>query len=293
MIRKLIIDPIVPKGSISLVGEYRDKKTRKHLFLVDEGKRVVTDYEIDDYKMHNLTIFEGQPISIEYDDESLSEVAIIDFFKNHPFCLTEGHDNPNFTRAIFKVHLEHEKVEFEVEKLEKNLEITLKVLSMSFEDKYNLAFALGLNPKGMTHSELVVRLIGSNLTGVAITERKTFDIFYNSLESNKKAFVYANKAISLNIINLQEGYYKVGGRTIGTSPKDVIDLCLSDKEFFNGYIVPEVNRLDTGLDSSKDDYKVEGLIADTIEERSEELAADPSMLPVDKKPRGRRPKEEN
>lgn len=293
MIRKLIIDPIVPKGSFSLVGEYRDKKTRKHLFLVDEGKRVVTDYEIDDYRMHNLTIVDGQPVTIEYDDESKSELAIVDFFKNHPFCLIDGHDNHNFVRAIFRVHLEHEKVELEVDKLEKNLQITLKVLSMSFEDKYDLAFALGLNPKGMTHSELVIRLVGANLTGMAISEHKTFDIFFNSLESNKKAYVYANKAIALNIINLQEGYYKVGGRTIGTSTKDVVDLCLSDKEFFNGFIVPEVNRLDVGLDTSKDDYKVEGFIAEVIEERSEELASDPSMIPVDKKPRGRRPKEEN
>ena len=292
MIRKLIIDPIVPKGSFSLVGEYRDKKTRKHLFLVDEGKKVVTDYEIDDYRMHNVTIVDGQPVTIEYDDQSKSELAIIDFFKNHPFCLTDGHENHNFVRAIFRVHLEHEKIEHEVEKLEKNLEITLKVLSMSFEDKYNLAFALGLNPRGLTHSDLVVRLIGSNLTGAAISDAKTFDIFYNSFDANKKAYVYANKAIALNIIALQEGYFKVGGRTIGTSPKDVVDLCLSDKEFFNGFIVPEVNRLDTGVEENKDDYEVEGFISKAIEERSEELAPDPSMIPTEKKSRGRKAKED-
>lgn len=285
MIRKLVIDPIVPKGSFTLAGEYKDKKSRKHLFLVDEGKRVVTDYEIDNHRIHNFILSDAQPVTVEYDDEIPNELAIVNFLKNHPFAITEGYENPNFVRGIFRVHLEHEKTELEVEKLENNLEIALKVLSMSFEQKYDLAFALGLNPSKMTHSELVVLLIGANLTGTAVTDSKTFNLFYDGIESNKRAFVYGNKAIALGIISFNEGYFKVGGRTIGSTQKDVIDLCLSDKEFFNGFVVPEVKKLEEKPEESYNDFEVTGFIKDVIEEKTEDLKAQPSVAPTQKRAR--------
>lgn len=291
MIRKLLIDPVIPKGSFVLTGEYKDKKSRKNLYLVEEGRKVVTDYEVDDYRIHTIHIADGQPVTIEYDDSIKSELAIVDFLKNHPLCSTEGYVNPNLVRSMFNIRLAHEKIELDLESMERNMENALKVLSMSFEDKYNLAFALGLNPKGMTHSELVINLVGANLTGLAIREHNTFNIFYNSMDSNKKAYVYANKAVALGIVTSSNGYFKVGGRTIGTSVKDVVDLCLSDKEFFNGFIVPEVNRNDEAPEESLNDFEVSAAIAAVIEERKEELAADPSMIPVEKKGRGRKPKE--
>lgn len=280
-----------PKGSTTLTGSYKDKPTRRVLFLVDEGKRVVTDEESEYHREFNVTVTDGQPYVFEYDDESIEDLAVIDFFKNHPLCLSDGHQNPNLAVGKFRVRLEHERIELEISKLEKNLEIALKVLSMSFEDKYDLAFALGINPKGMTHSDLIVRLLGSNLLGVAVEDSKTFDIFYNSMDSNKKALVYANKAVALGIVSSEGGYYKVGGRTIGTTIKDVVDTCLSDKEFFLGFIVPEVDKKYTTPAEKQDDYKqVPEIVATEIEARSEELAPDPNAVLVEKKPapRGRR-----
>jgi hypothetical protein len=278
MIRKLVIDPIVPKGSFTLIGEYKDKKSRKHLFLVDEGKRVVTDYEVDDYRVHNFILTDGQPLTVEFDDEIPHELAVVNFLKNHPFCLTEGHENANFTRGIFRIHLQHEKTELEIEKLENNLEIALKVLSMSFEQKYDLAFALGLNPKGMTHSELVNALLGANLTGLATTDATTFNHFYNAIDTNKKAYIYANKAIALGVIPYTDGYYKVGGRTIGATQRDVVDLCMSDKEFFAGFVVPEVNKLDSKPEESYNDFEASSLIKEVIQEKSEELKPDHNQV---------------
>ena len=274
MIRKLIIDPIIPKGSFTLSGEYKDKKSRKHLFLVDEGKRVVTDYEVDDFRVHNFIITDGQPAVVEYDDEIPHELAIVSFLKNHPFCVTEGYSNPNYVKDIFRIHLQHEKTELDLDKMEDNLEIALKVLSMSFEQKYDLAFALGLNPNGMTHSELTVMLVGANLTGSAITDRETFNNFYNAIDSNKKAYIYANKAIALGIVNFADGYFKVGGRTIGSTQRDVVDLCMSDKEFFNGFIVPEVNKKDEKPSENYNDFEVKEFIKEVIEEKSEQLKPD-------------------
>jgi len=270
MIRKLIVDPIIPKGSFTLIGEYKDKKSRKHLFLVDEGKRVVTNYEVDDHRVHSISLTDGQPVVIEYDDDVPHELAIVSFLKNHPFCITEGYSNPNYVKDIFRIRLQHEKTELDVAAMESNLEIAIKVLSMTFEQKYDLAFALGINPSGMTHSELIVMLVGANLTGSAISDTETFNHFYNAIDSNKKAYIYANKAIALGIVPFMDGYYKVGGRTIGATHRDVVDLCMSDREFFNGFIVPEVNKLDEKPGSDYDDFSVSGLIKQTIEERSEE-----------------------
>jgi len=288
MIRKLIIDPIIPKGSFTLPGEYRDKATRKNLYLVSDGKAVITDYEFDDHRVHNIVITDGQPVTVEYDEKNKKELAVVDFFKNHPLCSTEGHSNPNFARGIFRVHLSHEKTDIEIDKLERNIEIALKVLSMSFENKHELAFALGLDPRGLTHRELTVRLIGANLTGASYIDTKTFDIFYNGIESNKKAMVYAQKAIKAGIISYNNGYFSVGGRTIGAIEKDVVDLCLSDKEFFSGFIVPEVDRIADNSLIIGDDYEVSNtLISETISEKSEELSANPSNIPSEKTNKGR------
>jgi hypothetical protein len=288
MIRKLIIDPIIPKGSFTLPGEYRDKATRKQLYLVNDGKSVITDYEFDDHSVYNVVITDGQPVTIEYDDNNNKELAVVDFFKNHPLCSTEGYSNPNFARGIFKVHLQHEKTDIEISKLEKNIEIALKVLSMSFDDKYELAFALGLDPRGMTHRELTISLVGANLLGIAYSSTKTFDIFYNGMESSKKAMVYAQKAIKLGIISYDNGYFSVGGRTVGSTEKDVVDLCLSDKDFFNGFIVTEVNKSADAPSEHLNDYEITSeLISEEIENNSEELAPNPSNLPAEKSNRGR------
>lgn len=291
MIRKLIIDPIIPKGSFTLPGEYRDKSTRKNLYLVNEGKSVITDYEFDDHRIHNVIITDGQPVTIEYDDTNKKELLIVDFFKNHPLCSTEGHKNPNFARGIFRVHLSHEKTDIEISKLEKNMEIALKVLSTSYEQKYEMAFALGLDPRGMTHRELTVRLVGANLTGIAYNDVKAFDIFYDGIESNKKAMSYAQKAIKAGIITYDNGYYSVAGRTIGALEKDVIDLCLSDKDFFNGFVVTEVNKLeDANTVESNDDYQVGSeLLNEAIVSGAEELAPKNTNIPVTAKPKGRKP----
>jgi hypothetical protein len=282
MIRKLIIDPIIPKGSFTLPGEYRDKATRKHLYLVNDGKAVITDYEYDDHRVHNIVITDGQPVTIEYNDTNKKELMVVDFLKNHPLCSTEGHENQNFARGIFRVHLQHEKTDIEISKLEKNIETALKVLSISFEEKYEMAFALGIDPRGMTHRELTVTLVGANLTGAAYSNIKTFDHFYNGIESNKKAMVYAQKAIKLGIISFDNGYFSIGGRTIGATEKDVIDLCMSDKDFFSGFIVPEVNKTASSPEENNDDYTVGSqLIKETIEEGAESLAPNATMIPAE------------
>lgn len=255
MIRKLLIQAAVPKGNATLVGNYYDKKTRKNLYLVDGGKRVCTDNDYEDEKIHNVLISDGQVHTQEYDDAIKSELAVVDFYKNHPLCKTVGSTNPNLVNALFTIVIHHEVVEKDIFELDRNLDIAIETLKLSFEEKYELAFALGLDPRGMTHKDLVISLIGPNLLGKAVTEHESFDLYMRGVESDRKAKVYANKAILAGIIPFTDGYYRVAGRTLGATQRDVVDLCVTDKEFFYSFVVPEVDKLHAAPTAKQDDYK--------------------------------------
>ena len=277
MIRKLLIQALVPKGSATLVGNYYDKKTRKNLYLVDGGKRVCTETDYDDDKIHNILISDGQVHTHEYDDAIKSELAIVEFFKNHPLCRTVGSTNPNLVNALFTIIIHHEVVEKDIFELDRNLDIAIETLKLSFEEKYELAFALSLDPRGMTHKDLVIALVGPNLLGKAIVEHDSFDMYMRGVESDRKAKVYANKAIMAGIIPFTDGYYRVAGRTLGATQRDVVDVCVTDKEYFYSFIVPEVDKINAAPSAKQDDYKpskdfnkLEG-IPKTIDETYKEI----------------------
>jgi hypothetical protein len=255
MIRKLLIEGIVPKGSTTLVGNYFDKRTRTNLYLVDNGKRVLTEQEYDGQMIFNIVVEDGMIYSHEYEDQDPEEMLTVDFFKYHPLCRVIGGTNPNLAKAVFNIKIHHEVVEKDITKLDKNLKIAIAVLKLSFYEKYDLAFALGLDPRGKTHKDLVLLLVGPNLSGKAITDSETFEFYYKGVEADRKARVYANKAIMSGIIPMEGNYYKVGGRVLGASVKDVVDMCIVDKEFFHSYIVPEVDKLNAKPERRADDYQ--------------------------------------
>jgi hypothetical protein len=128
MIRKLLIQALVPKGNATLVGNYYDKKTRKNLYLVDGGKRVCTDNDYDDDKIHNVLISDGQVHTHEYDDAIKSELAIVEFYKNHPLCRTVGSTNPNLVNGLFTIIIHHEVVEKDIFELDRNLDIAIEMI---------------------------------------------------------------------------------------------------------------------------------------------------------------------
>jgi hypothetical protein len=144
--------------------------------------------------------------------------------------------------ALFTCVLQHKIIDNEVETLNENMDIALKCLALSFEEKHDLAFALGIDARSLTHKELISRLIGPNLTGDAITRKNVFLHYYTSIESDRNVKVYAHKALTLGIIKLENGFYRVGGRTLGSNERDVIDMCHSDKDFFYGFIKVEVDK---------------------------------------------------
>lgn len=243
MIRKILLSAKSPKGTYTLQGGYYDKVSRKQLHIVENGKRVISDFdELDGQRQFDILFSDGATFTLEYDDENKHELAVVDFYANHPLVFCAGHKNPNSINPLFTMVLQHQVVENEIELMNENLDVALKCLSLSFEEKHDLAFALGIDARGMTHKELVSRLIGPNLTGDAVSRKNVFEHYYNAIDSDRKVKVYVNKAISLGIITLENGYYRVGGRTLGSQERDVVDMCNSDKEFFYGFIVPETDK---------------------------------------------------
>lgn len=270
MIRKLLLSARTPKGTYTLQGSYYDKVSRKHLYCVEQGKRVISDFENDgSYKQFDVLLNDSAVYTLEYDDSNPYELAVVDFYMNHPLVQTEGHQNPNSINGLFTLVLQHKIVDNEVSNMNENLDVAIKCLSLSFEEKHDLAFALGIDARSLTHKELVSRLIGPNLSGDAITRKNVFTHFYESLDVDRNIKVYAQKAITLGIIKLENGYYRVGGRTLGSNERDVLDMCQSDKDFFYGFIKVEVDKIVSPPSEKLDDMTAEDVtevVADKMKE---------------------------
>jgi hypothetical protein len=270
MLRKILLSSRSPKGTYTLQGAYYDKVSRKHLYCVENGKRIISDFEQDgSFKQFDVLLNDGAIYTLEYEDSNPYELAVVDFYMNHPLVLSEGHDNPNLINALFTLVLQHKIIDNEVAKLGENFDTALKCMSLSFEEKYDLAFALGIDARSLSHKELISRLVGPNLTGEAIVRKNVFDYFYNAVDSDKKVKVYANKAITLGLIKYESGFYRVGGRTLGPTERDVVDMCNSDKDLFYGFIVPEVDKAVTQPAKNLDDMTksdITEVVAEKIKE---------------------------
>lgn len=270
MIRKLLLSARTPKGTYTLQGGYYDKVSRRHLFCVENGKRVVSDLEMDSsFKQFDILLNDTAVFTLEYDDREGYELAVVDFYRNHPLVITEKYDNPNLISPLFTCVLQHEIVENEVTNMSENLDVALKCLALEFSEKHDLAFALGIDARGLTHKELISRLIGPNLTGEAIVRKNVFNHFYESIDVDRNIKVYAQKAITLGIIKNENGFYRVGGKTLGSSERDVLDMCNSDKDFFYGFIKVEVDKYVTEPSEKLDDMSKEDVtefVADKIKE---------------------------
>lgn len=260
MLRKLLITPKVPKGTFTCPGTYFDKRTRKHVYLVDGGKKVVNEYEFDDYdKQFDLQIDNGHTHTIEYEDTIESEVEVLDFYLNHPFCQSTQQENPNLVNHLFTVVMQHKVVDQEVDAMNNNLDLGLKVLALSYEEKYDLAFSLGIDARGLSHKELISRLVGSNLNGEAISQASSTNHFLDMVDTDRKINVYVNKAITAGIIKQEGNSYRSGTKTLGSQVRDVIDACAGDKDFFYGYLVVEVDKYISSASEALNDMKEEDL----------------------------------
>lgn len=241
---KAQITPQRTRGSVTIVGSYRDKKTDKEKYLLSNGKKVVLTLDEKD-RVFQHTFEAGYPLSFSFDDNDFVDLAVIEFWKNHPLVKTEGYDNPNFVAEQFIFEIKEEKVRVDYDALISKLNCVENVSKMTGMERRDLTFALGSDPRGMSDKEVYLHLIGLTLSGIAIAKRDIVST-YLSIRSNERiATIYANKAVSYGIVKKEGSVYKIGGRNAGMNIDSVVSLILSDSDLFENYIKPEVDKLDS------------------------------------------------
>lgn len=240
---KAQIVPQRTRGSITIIGSYRDRKTDKEVFLHSSGKKVLTSLEEKD-RVFQHTFESGYPLLLTFDEGDFADKAVIEFWKNHPLIRTEGHVNHNFVAEQFIFEIKDEKVKVDYEALVSKLKCVSQVSAMSELERFDLVFALGSDPRGMSNKEIFLHLIGLTLSGIAVGKRNEVETFSKVRAVERIATIYANKAIQYELVRKEGSVYKIGGRNAGTSVESVISFILADSEVFENYIKPEVDKID-------------------------------------------------
>lgn len=241
---KAQITPQRTRGSVTIVGSYRDKKTDKEKFLLSNGKKVVLMLDEKD-RVFQHTFEAGYPLSFTFDDNDFADLAVIEFWKNHPLVKTDGHENPNFVAEQFVFEIKEEKVRVDYEALLSKLSCVENVSKMTGLERRDLTFALGSDPRGMSDKEIYLHLIGLTLSGIAIAKRDLVSTYLSVRSNERIATIYANKAVSYGIVKKEGSVYKIGGRNAGMNIDSVVSLILSDGDLFDNYIKPEVDKYDS------------------------------------------------
>lgn len=245
MIQARIIPQRV-RGTATLVGSYKDRKTDKEMNLLSSGKKVVNMLAEKD-RVFQHTFEEGYPLTITLDEKDFQEKTVIDFWKNHPLIETEGYNNPNLVASQFIFEIKEERVRVEHEVLLDKLLTVSIITGLDEAGRRDLAFALGSDPRNMTSMEVFNHLIGLTLNGIGIAKRNEVKLFSKVKGIEKDASIYANKAVQYNIVNKEGSVYKIAGRTLGTDIDAVISMIMSDSELFENYIKPEVDKYESEL----------------------------------------------
>ena len=240
---KAQIEPQRTRGNVTIVGSYRDRKSDKELYLLANGKKVVTTLEEKD-RVFQHSFESGYPLMLSFDESDFADKTVIEFWKNHPLVRTEGHINANFVSDQFVFEIKEERVKVEYDALNKKLKCVSQVASMSERERFDLAFALGSDPRDMSSKEVYILLIGLTLNGIAIARYDMVDTFLQVRVVERVATVYANKAVQYGIVKKEGSVYKIGGRNAGTTIEAVISFILADTEVFENYIKPEVDKID-------------------------------------------------
>lgn len=242
MIKAQLI-PQRQRGNVTIVGSYKNRNTDKEVFLSSSGKKVLTTLS-ENERVYQYTFESGFPLEITLDEDDFAEKAVIDFWKNHPLVYTDGHTNPNLIAQHFKFEIKNEKIKVEYDSLIGKLEVVSEISKMTFADQFNLAFALGGDPRSMNEKELYLYLVGLTLNGIAVARRDFVMNFLSTRQNERIATIYANKAISYGIVTKDQSVYKVAGQNAGTTIDSVVALIMTNSDMFDNYIKPEVDKYD-------------------------------------------------
>lgn len=281
MIQKLIIRPIREKGETVLIGQYLHGHKNELWSVVGDGRKFVSGepHEKDRVFRRNLT--KDNPYVFVWDDTNSTENLIADFWKNHNQIKPVAGENV-LLRGVpqFTLEIASQVIGSQHEEITKKIEIANRVLVVDFEEKRNLMFALGRDPREMTHQEMNIVLIGKNLDGLAIEYRREFEQFFNANSRDQQILAYVNKAIKLGVIRYVDNVYKNGGNILGVTIQEVFLYMKGDKETFEKFLIPEVDKNLKYSNISKDDVDADKLPVE-VEIQEEKIRLDTRAPKID------------
>ena len=246
---KITLIPASRKGGYLFTGSYLDKKTNTTRFLVQKADNtfdVVTNVG-SDQRVFKHNFVNGSAYSFDVDTGLADGKEVVLFFKNHPFVFCPGHENHNAQSPLLELVIADEKINNEFSDLMERLEIVHEVLNMDFDQKEDLCWALQIDPSNMSEKEMIVQLLGANLSGAAIQNRGAAIAYRKMREQERIATIYANKAIKHGIANNEHNVFTIAGQNCGPNVQTMTAVFLSNDDLYRNYVVPEIDRIEKEL----------------------------------------------
>ncbi len=242
-IEKIIISPKNQKGTAVLYGSYTFRDGRM-LTLINNGRAVTSAPLQPGQVQFNIRMEAGRSFELVYDKNDPVQSEVANFFMNHPFCEVDGGENPNFQRDLFLVQFHYQIINEDFSDLMSRLDIANKVVAMTEQERIDLCFAMGGDPRNTSAKELILELIGDTLEGLATNNIKSFNRYYETNVTDRNIITNARKSLTYGLITNKAGAYEVNGRVVGSSMQDIYNLFASDSELYENYIVNKITQLE-------------------------------------------------
>lgn len=206
------------------------------------GSSVLTyKYESDVTKQNNF--------------DKKKEYAVKVFWGQHPMVTVNG-AMTKFTKApAFDIVNFTDKSINLIKKWRDKLDVANTVNQMSYEEKVNLFYYYGENPKGKTENDLILTLVNFE-NGICLSDDEVVNfknIFIKNDNSDKDIIINIRKALSWNVIEEKtidgRSSFYLGETFLGTAFNDIIAFCKREEKIYQDYLIRQVE--------SKEDLKAE------------------------------------
>lgn len=248
MIHTVTLSPCNAGNHSTLIeGKYFDNKTKQTIILtLPYGVAIDRPLTSNEKTWSQWFRPERPSVTITWDDEVDAQKAtakFVDYLKKHQFVQCEGNynavPNPQFKLVDSRqVHINR------ANRLKQAYSIGTMIVNMSEEEMVEVSFLMGGNPVRKTREELICELCDMNV-GLCIVNADKFIGEWKA--PDKSHVIYAKKAISLDIIKLDNGVYKINNASIGAKLDDVIVYLKTNLDTYNNYIKKEVDKADFSL----------------------------------------------
>lgn len=232
-------------------GKYRWMDRQGNVYTGKPDAKQEKEVDVLQIDMGSYKKYEGNK------GDSLWEEKV-KFFKEHPSFEIEGEVNKFLIKPEYRIEIEKDQTQKKFDEMGERMAAAYKLKNLSFSDLRDTAFTLGIDPRELSHSALLVALMGGpSFNGPAMTKRVSItkngeelevlevNLLRGKKQEEREMLATIHKAIILGIIKDNAGVYEVADKTMGGSIPVAMDWCKANPSFYNAYIVKNVQEKDT------------------------------------------------